>query len=101
MDKNIEEIDNFTSKIEKAMKERGFLKATNPEGYLPVDLKIFKDLMKNMVYPLYQCQECGYNYLVVRYFYLKNDFIPHYCCVRCNTAYEISNRGTLKGKKIK
>jgi len=39
MDKNIEEIDNFTSSREKLMLEKGFHKATNPEGYLPMDLK--------------------------------------------------------------
>jgi len=101
MDKNIEEIDNFTSSREKLMLEKGFHKATNPEGYLPMDLKQFKKLMNDMIYPLQECTECGNRYLVIRYFYRRGQFIPHYCCTKCNTSFEINNGGTLQGKKLK
>jgi len=94
-------IENLTAKRDKDVLDKGFLIATNPDGYLPVNLKILRGLMGEMIYPLYYCPECSNKYLVVRYFYRKGEFIPHYCCTKCNTAFEIQNGYTLKGKRIK
>lgn len=101
LNKDLEEVDNFTKKVDEDAKNQGFIKASNPDGFLPINLKIFKDLMRDMVYPLYSCPICGYKYLVIRYFYRKGTFVPHYCCTKCNTIYEISNFGTLRGKKLR
>ena len=99
-------MDNFHKKEEKAAKKDGFVKVSNPNGWLPKDPNIAARYLNNLKIKTFTCPVCKkplvlrYEYLVVNHNLEKEAFKPTFICNHQHNDTSHAHHYQLKNGKL-